>query len=249
MPRFAVILPAAGRSQRFRDPAYKKPFAPLGGRAVWLHSAERFLNRDDVKQVIVIVAEEDKEEFQRKFGANLAIMGVELCVGGAERTDSIANALALVDEKNNFVAVHDAARPCVAEKWLDAVFAAAVEHGAAILAQPVAATLKRQTADAAQPLIAETVDRRGLWEAQTPQVFRRELLLEAYANRGDAVATDDAALVEQLGRPVALVEGSPLNIKITTKSDLKLAEQILKVLPKPPAKGGAHPFADDDLWR
>lgn len=249
MPRFAVILPAAGRSQRFRDPAYKKPFAPLAGRAVWLHSAERFLNRDDVKQVIVVVAAEDKEEFQRKFGANLAIMGVDLCEGGAERADSIDNALKRVREEAEFVAVHDAARPCLADKWIDAVFAAAVQHGAAILAQPVAATLKRQAADGATPLIGETVDRGGLWEAQTPQVFRRELLVRAYAERSGAAPTDDATLVEALGEPVALVEGSPLNVKLTTKSDLKLAEQILKVLPKPPAKGSAHPFADDDLWR
>ncbi|MCA9236729.1 MAG: 2-C-methyl-D-erythritol 4-phosphate cytidylyltransferase [Planctomycetales bacterium] len=249
MPSYAVILPAAGRSQRFRDPAYKKPFAPLAGRAVWLHSAERFLNRDDVKQVIVVVAEEDKEEFQRKFGANMAIMGVQICVGGVERADSIESALQLVDEGVDFVAVHDAARPCLIDAWIDAVFAAAVEGGAAILATPVTATLKRQAAGAGAATIGETVDRGGLWEAQTPQVFRRELLAQAYAQRAGAPATDDAALVEALGRPVALVEGSPLNIKITTKNDLKLAEQILKVLPKPPAKGGAHPFADDDLWR
>ena len=249
MPSYAVILPAAGRSQRFRDPAYKKPFAPLAGRAVWLHSAERFLNRDDVKQVIVVVAEEDKEEFQRKFGANMAIMGVQICVGGVERADSIESALQLVDEGVDFVAVHDAARPCLIDAWIDAVFAAAVEGGAAILATPVTATLKRQAAGAGAATIGETVDRGGLWEAQTPQVFRRALLAQAYAQRAGAPATDDAALVEALGRPVALVEGSPLNIKITTKNDLKLAEQILKVLPKPPAKGGAHPFADDDLWR
>ena len=249
MTSYAVILPAAGRSQRFRDPAYKKPFAPLAGRAVWLHSAERFLNRDDVKQVIVVVAEEDKEEFQRKFGANMAIMGVQICVGGVERADSIESALQLVDEGVDFVAVHDAARPCLIDAWIDAVFAAAVEGGAAILATPVTATLKRQAAGAGAATIGETVDRGGLWEAQTPQVFRRELLAQAYAQRAGAPATDDAALVEALGRPVALVEGSPLNIKITTKNDLKLAEQILKVLPKPPAKGGAHPFADDDLWR
>jgi 2-C-methyl-D-erythritol 4-phosphate cytidylyltransferase len=88
-----------------------------------------------------------------------------------------------------------------------------------------------------------------LWEAQTPQIFRRELLTKAYAARGSAKATDDAQLVERLGQPVALVEGSPLNIKITTKEDLRLAEQILKVLPKPKPEGFTHPFAGDDLWR
>jgi 2-C-methyl-D-erythritol 4-phosphate cytidylyltransferase len=247
MASYAVILPAAGRSTRFRDPNYKKPFANLGGRAVWLHSAERFLNRKDVKQVIVVVAEEDREEFGRKFGANLAIMGVEVCNGGAERTDSIQNALAKVRDDVDFVAIHDAARPCTADKLIDQVFAAAEQHGAAILAIPVAATLKRAV-PGKPAMIAETVDRAGLWEAQTPQVFRRELINKAYAAR-TAALTDDAQLVERLGTPVALVEGSAMNLKITTKDDLRLAEQILKVLPKAKPEGFSHPFAGDDLWR
>jgi 2-C-methyl-D-erythritol 4-phosphate cytidylyltransferase len=249
MPTFAVILPAAGRSSRYRDQHYKKPFAPLAGKAVWLHSAERFLNRSDVKQVIVVVAPDDREEFSRKFGANLAILGVDVCLGGAERSDSIQNALAKVREEIDFVAIHDAARPCVADAWIDRVFAAAATSGAAILAQPVNSTLKRAEGSGSARAVAGTVDRANLWEAQTPQVFRRDLLNKAYASRGSAPATDDAQLVERLGAPVTLVESSPLNIKITTKDDLRLAEQILKVLPKPAAKGIAHPFADNDLWR
>jgi 2-C-methyl-D-erythritol 4-phosphate cytidylyltransferase len=248
MASFAVILPAAGRSTRFRDQYYKKPFAVLGGRAVWLHAAERFLNRSDVKQLIVVVAEDDREEFGRKFGANLAILGVEVCTGGQERSDSIQNALARVREEVDFVAIHDAARPCMADKWIDRVFTAAEATGAAILAMPIAATLKRAREGAAA-VIVETVDRRGLWEAQTPQVFRRELIARAYAARGGASPTDDAQLVERMGQPVALVEGSPMNLKVTTKEDLRLAEQILKVLPKPKPDGASHPFADDDLWR
>jgi 2-C-methyl-D-erythritol 4-phosphate cytidylyltransferase len=254
MSAFAVILPAAGRSTRFRDQHYKKPFAILGGRAVWLHSAERFLNRPDVKQVIVVIAAEDREEFGRKFGANLAIMGVEVCIGGAERADSIQNALAKVRDDVDFVAVHDAARPCVAEKWIDQTFAAAERTGAAVLAVPISATLKRahakgDPAAGGAATIAETVDRSRLWEAQTPQVFRRELLARAYAARAGASTTDDAQLVERLGAPIALVEGSPMNLKITTKDDLRLAEQVLKVLPKPKLEGGRNPFADDDMWR
>jgi 2-C-methyl-D-erythritol 4-phosphate cytidylyltransferase len=251
MATFAVILPAAGRSSRFRDQNYKKPFAPLGGRAVWLHSAERFLNRKDVKQVIVVIAEEDREDFSRMFGANIAIMGVDVCVGGAERADSVQNALAKVKDDIEFVAIHDAARPCVADKWVDAVFAAAEKTGAAMLATPVAATLKRaaKSSGGGHPTVAETVDRAGLWEAQTPQVFRRELITKAYAARAGANLTDDAQLVEKLGTPVALVDGSPMNIKVTTKDDLKLAEQILKVLPRPKPEGFAHPFKDDNMWR
>jgi 2-C-methyl-D-erythritol 4-phosphate cytidylyltransferase len=248
MSTFAVILLAAGRSTRFRDPNYKKPFAPLGGRAVWLHSAERFLNRKDVKQVIVVIDAADHEDFGRMFGANIAIMGIDVCGGGAERADSVQNALAKVRDGIDFVAVHDAARPCVADKWIDAVFASAEKSGAAILAAPVSATLKRADGKT-PPSVAETVDRSHLWEAQTPQVFRRELLNKAYAGRGGAKTTDDSLLVERLGVPVTLIESSPLNVKITTKDDLRLAEQILKVLPKAKPEGFAHPFAGDDMWR
>ena len=245
MSSFAVILPAAGASRRFYDKNYKKPFAPLAGRAVWLHSAERFLARKDVKQLIVAVADEDREEFNRKFGANIAILGVEVCSGGAQRADSIQNALALVKDDIDLVAVHDAARPCLADKWIDTVFTAAEKSGAAILGAPETATLKRVDNNL---VITETVDRQSLWQAQTPQVFSRELLIKAYAARGSQAATDDAALVEQLGQAVTVVEGSPLNLKITTKDDLKLATQVLKVLPQPKT-GGINPFADDDLWR
>ncbi len=246
MSTFAVIMPAAGKSRRFHDKHYKKPFVPLAGRAVWLHSAERFLNRPDVKQVVLVVADEDREEFNRKFGANIAILDVDVCSGGVERADSIENALAMVKSDIDFVAVHDAARPCVAEKWIDQVFAAAEKNGAALLATPVAGTLKRVGSN---KQIEATVDRQNLWEAQTPQVFRRELLAKAYAARAGKAVTDDATLVEQLGEPVTIVEGSPLNLKITTRDDLRLAEQVLKVLPRPKAKGSSHPFADDDLWR
>jgi 2-C-methyl-D-erythritol 4-phosphate cytidylyltransferase len=246
MAKFAVILPAAGQSRRFHDKAYKKPFAPLGGRAVWLHSAERFMNRSDVKQLIVVIAQEDKDLFDMKFGANVAILGVQVVFGGVERVDSVQKALEQVKEGIDFVAVHDAARPCIVDPWIDDVFAAAQRDGAAILATSVQATLKKVDQ---QKHITATVDREGLWEAQTPQVFRRELLVQAYAKRGRASVTDDAQLVERLGHHVTIVPCSPLNVKITTRDDLKLAEQILKVLPKPKLEGFQHPFADDHLWK
>ena len=246
MATFAVILPAAGKSSRFHDQHYKKPFITLADRAVWLHSAEKFLNREDVKQVIIVISPEDREDFQMKFGANIAILGIEVVEGGAERSDSVRNALERVRPDVDFVAVHDAARPCIANEWIDSVFAAAAETGAAILAIPVAGTLKRVAADNA---IAETIPRDQLWEAQTPQVFRRDVLVAAYANETAEPATDDAELVQRLGTPVKVVAGSPINLKITTREDLRLAAHALKALPKPKLSGPAHPFADDDLWR
>ncbi len=245
MPTFAVILAAAGKSSRFRDKNYKKPFAPLDGRAVWLHSAEKFLNRPDVPQLILVISAEDREYFQSKFAANAAILGIDVVDGGAERADSIQKALEKVKPEIEFVAVHDAARPCIANEWIDEIFSAAAKSGAAIPAIPVGNTLKR----VAGGNIVETVPRDGLWEAQTPQVFRRELLLKAYAQRSGFVATDDAQLVERIGQKVTIVPGSAINLKITNREDLRLAELAMKALPKPKLAGPAHPFADDDMWR
>jgi len=239
---FAVILPAAGRSSRFRDPHYKKPFAPLAGRAVWLHSAERFLQRADTKQLIVVISPEDREYFDFKFSPNVAIMGIDVVEGGAERFDSVMQALAKVRNEIDFVAVHDAARPCLADRWIDEVFAAAATSDAAILATPVTSTLKRVGKN---KTIEETVVRENLWEAQTPQVFRKDLLQRAYASRGNFAATDDAQLVERLGHPVTIVPCSPINRKISTKEDLRICEQLLRALPRPKLDGPAHPFADD----
>ncbi len=246
MAKFAVIMPAAGKSSRFRDENYKKPFAPLEGRAVWLHSAEKFLRRNDTVQLVLVISPEDREYFQFKFAANAAILGIDVVDGGAERADSVENALARVKPDADFVAVHDAARPCIADVWITNVFEKAEATGAAILAIPVSGTLKRVGANRR---IEETVSRTGLWEAQTPQVFRRELLLEAYAKRDGYSASDEAELVERIGHEVSVVPGSPINLKIATKEDLRLAAQALRALPKPKLKGPAHPFAGDDMWR
>src|SRR5256885_6561845 len=96
VPSFAVILPAAGKSSRFRDQHYKKPFIPLENRPVWLHAAEKFTSRSDVQQTLIVISPEDREQFQAKLGANAALLGIEIVDGGAERTDSVANALARV---------------------------------------------------------------------------------------------------------------------------------------------------------
>src|SRR5207253_10573812 len=121
----------------------KKPFASLDGRAVWLRSAELFITRSDVCQCVIVVAKNDQEMFRRRYGANLAFMNVQIADGGRERFDSVANALALVKPEAEFVAIHDAARPCLTEALVNGVFAEAVKTGAAMLAVPVADTLKR----------------------------------------------------------------------------------------------------------
>jgi len=246
MARFAVILPAAGQSSRFHD-REKKPFVNLDGRAVWLRSAELFVTRNDVVQCIILIAPNDQEMFRRRYGANLAFLNIQIATGGKERFDSVANALALLVDEVEFVAIHDVVRPCIAPALVDAVFAKAVKTGAAMLGLPVTDTLKRATPEGA---VTETVSREGYWLAQTPQVFRRDWLLEAYARRGKLTQpiTDDAQLLEAYGKVVHMVTGSPANLKITTREDLALAEAILKSRPKPKDSGPVHPFGDEAQW-
>ncbi len=246
MPAFAVIFPAAGKSSRFHGKE-KKPFVNLDGRAVWLRSVELFVTRSDVAQCIIVVSPEDQEMFRRRFGANLAFMNVQIANGGAERFESVANALALVKPEVEFVAVHDAVRPCLTDASINDIFAKAEKTGAAMLAIPVSDTVK-QVDD--QKHVKGTVPRQGLWLAQTPQVFRRDWLQEVYDNRTRLGAnfTDDAQLMEAAGYTVHVVEGATTNIKITTKQDVFLAEAILKSLPKPKPTGPAHPFGEEEMW-
>src|SRR5205823_5642279 len=176
----------------------KKPFASLDGRPVWQRSAELFWSRDDVTKVYLVIAPDDREEFRTRFAHLIAFANAEVVDGGAERFDSVANALARIPESVDLVAVHDAVRPLGTQALVDAVIAAAAKTGAAMLAIPVADTLKR--VDPATNRITETVPRAGLWQAQTPQVFRRDWLGQAYAKRSEfsGSITDDAQLIEAL---------------------------------------------------
>jgi 2-C-methyl-D-erythritol 4-phosphate cytidylyltransferase len=188
------------------------------------------------------------ELFRRRFTQHIAFMEIKIVEGGRERFESVANALAQLKPEAEFVAVHDAVRPCLTAEQIDTIFSKAEKFGAAIFATPVADTLKQVDA---QGRITGTVSRQGLWQAQTPQIFRKEWIVEAYARRSGLKEpiTDDAQLVESAGHPVHVVEGPSTNIKITAKSDLSLADAILKSLPKPRPQGAAHPFADEEqMW-
>ncbi len=228
MSKYAVIVVAAGKSERFGGKE-KKTFAKLDGRPMFLRSLEPFTRRDDVCQTILAVAPEDMEDMKSKFGANLGFMGVNLVEGGAQRWQTVKNALERVSEDATHIAVHDAARPCVTEAMINDVFAEAVKSGAAILATPLTGTLKRL----GQGGIEETVSRENLYEAQTPQVFLKSILVDAYAKLGGdgANVTDDAQVVEQTGHLVTVVASSPLNLKITSRADLSLAQSIIKTRP------------------
>lgn len=263
--KVSVIVAAAGSGQRFGGKR-NKIFEKVDGRPMFLRTLELFANRDDVCQTILVIRSEDEAEVTERFGGNLGFMGVRVVTGGRQRTDSIRNALACVDEAADLVAVHDAARPCVSPLWIDAVFAEAERTGAAILACPLHGTLKKvrtttRRPDGPVPMLAgeplpgaaikqrkdhqiiDTVPRDELWEAQTPQVFFKQVLMDAYAKAPDA-ATDDATLVEATGTPVHVVVGDPRNLKITVPRDLAVASAMIKTLPKPKPKRDANPFGE-----
>ncbi len=221
----AVILAAAGKSSRFGQPFLKKVYAMMGGKPVFQQSASIFAEHPAVAQQLLVVHPDDREMLRSKFAATIAMMGMEVVFGGEERWQSVENALAKLSPSIEFVAVHDAARPLVPANDFDRVLQAAREHGAAILGEPIHGTVKRADADG---WIEATVPRERLYQAQTPQVFRRDWLVAAYANRKEAHPTDDAQLVEASGKRVRIVAGSRINLKITTQEDLRWAEMALK---------------------
>lgn len=243
MPRtVAAIICAAGPASRFGGKR-KKQFVDVAGRAVFLRSVELFASRDDVKQVLLGIAQDDEELVTVKWGANLKFFNVKFFFGGSERFDTVNKGLELVKADIDLVAVHDACRCCVTDKLIDEVIAAAAKSGAAIPACPVAATIKQVKDDC----IIKTVDRVGLYEAQTPQVFAAALLKTAYANLKNldqGKISDDSQLVEALGEKVTIVDADSSNIKITHQSDTAIAEAIIKSRPKPKPEGPIGPYIE-----
>lgn len=236
MPKVSVIVVAAGSGERFGDKE-NKIFAVLDGQPLFLRALQLFVNREDVCETILVVSPADIGQMKSKFGANIGFMGVKLVEGGAERYESVSKGLAAVRDDADLIAVHDAVRVCVAEAWIDAIFDAAAKTGAAVPVTPVTATLKRLAKDGS---ITGTASREGLYMAQTPQVFRADMIKDAYSQLKDANVntidglpiTDDAQVVCAAGHPVTTVEGDPRNIKITTKGDMTLAGAIVKSLPQ-----------------
>lgn len=235
MKDVAIILAAAGRSTRFKDPYQKKVYATVNGKPVWQYSAQLFADHPRVGQIIMTIAAEDKEMVQEKFSGNLTLFGIEVVLGGDERFQSVRNALERVRSDMRWVGIHDAARPCLSRQSLNQVIELADERGAAILASPIRATVKR--VDPKTHRVTETVSRDGLWQAQTPQVFRTEDLKLAYAKVTGA-PTDDAQVMERAGFPISVAEGPETNIKITTKEDLRTVESMLKM----PQRSRDNPF-------
>ena len=229
----AALVVGAGRGERFRagagaaeaepGPPRPKAFVRLAGRPLLEHAVAALSRCPEIDRILPVVASEAIPHLATWAPGLARIPRVaEPVAGGAERQDSVRAGLAALPADVVWVAVHDAARPCVRPEDVARVVEAACETGAAILAVPVADTVKRVR----DGRVAETVERSALWAAQTPQVFRRDWLEEAHAKaRAEGVlGTDDASLVEALGLPVAVVPGDPANRKVTTAADLAVLE-------------------------
>lgn len=221
-----VIVAAAGRGSRMKR-AENKVFLPLDGNAILSYSIERFAHRDDVGELIVISAEHEVEQMRRLVDSCGVMIPVKIVVGGSERQYSIANALQEVNERSELILVHDGARPLVTDAVIENVIRLARENGASIAAVAVKDTIKKVDADG---MVIDTPPRQSLYAVQTPQGFEARLLKKAYAQAKEDgfLGTDDASLVERLGKKVAIAEGDYQNIKITTPEDLMIGEALLK---------------------
>jgi 2-C-methyl-D-erythritol 4-phosphate cytidylyltransferase len=249
--KLAVIIAAAGKSSRFAQdgiPGRSKLDEELAGRPVLQRSVELFCKRDDVDLIVVAGPAEGYDEFALRHADKLGLMGVKLCKGGkTHRWETVKNALAEIDDSFTHIAVHDAARPCTPIDLIDRMLEAAQKHPAVVPGVDVHDTLKRASTDTQidediDPLdailgdagkskvsvraVTAAVEREGLVAVQTPQVFQADLLRRAYA-QSDLSSTDDAGLIQRLGKPVVIVEGDPRNIKITRTIDLRIANAII----------------------
>ena len=224
--RVAALVLAAGRGERLGHDL-PKGFVRLAGKPLWWHAAEALAAVSEIECLVPVVPDGELDRFRTAlFGLGALAKLAEPVMGGAARQDSVRAGLEALPAWAELVAVHDAARPLLRPEAVSRVLAVAQRHGAAILARPVGDTLKR--VDGGR--IVETPDRAECWAAQTPQVFRTEILREALTKAAAEgfQGTDDAQLVERLGVTVRVVEGDPDNLKITRHEDLALAEACLE---------------------
>lgn len=225
--RVNAVIVAAGEGKRMGEKV-PKPFLPLGGRPLILHTLSRFA-ASQVRKVIVVAAGRELSRCQKLIRSDLQLGGLK-CVfqaGGRRRQDSVSEGLTRLDTDCEVVVIHDGVRPFVSPRLIDRCVEEAFQKGAVVVGVPVRDTIKVVSADRQ---VRETPSRDSLREIQTPQAFRTEIIREAFrrAARDGAEATDDAMLVESLGKSVALLEGQRTNIKITLPEDLLFAEALLR---------------------
>ena len=221
-----AIITAAGSGKRMGEP---KQFLKIGGKPMLLRTISVFEKSGAIDEIIVVVNKEEIEKVNKLKSKKIK----QIIAGGKERQDSVFNGLSALPDDAEIVAIHDGARPFVTEEIIEEAVEEAKTSGAAVAGVPLKDTIKEIKNDKLKMtngghIILKTINRESLWAAQTPQVFRKEIILKAYAQGKDKYqATDDAMLVEKMGEKVKMVMGSYQNLKITTPEDLIIAEGIL----------------------
>ncbi len=233
----AAIVPAAGDGTRIGAPV-SKLFLPLGGQPLLAHALRVLQAHPAIRWIVLVVREADRAAARALLARHRVTKALPPCLGGASRAESVAKGFAAVPPQAAWVLVHDGARPCVSRRLIDDALRAARRQGAVACGLPASLTVK---AVDERRQVRLTLDRSSLWMAQTPQVFRRDWFAQALARAclspsGDGRQADhqlshfpdDVAILEAAGFPVAMVSGDRLNLKVTTKDDLLLAEAILR---------------------
>ena len=243
--KVVVIIPAAGLGTRMapmpvgakgkqKKLPLSKQFTELGGTPILIHTLRQFASVDAVNEIWIALREGEIAGFRAQLDSeakNVIKKKVEVVVGGEHRQQSVENALqAIAASADDIVLVHDAVRPFVTRQIIQEVIDAAVKYGAAIAGLPAVDTVKQVERTSEGALIKATIPRAGIVMAQTPQGFRYAVIKKAFdeASADGFLGTDEASLVERSGHDVAVVMGSPRNIKITTPADMELAEFFLK---------------------
>ena len=219
-----AIIVAAGDSRRM---GFDKLFAAIAGKPVIAHTIRAFERASSVDEIIVVARENRHEEIKAIVRDESFVKVQSIIPGGRQRQDSVRAGLDHLDSFARYVAVHDAARPLITPEQIERVFQRCADHGAAALAEPINDTLKRADADL---IVTDWVDRHQLYAMQTPQIFERQLIEEAYRAvfAENISVTDEVSAVERLGRKVVLVVNDDFNFKITYPRDLQIAEFVIQ---------------------
>ncbi len=222
----SVIIPAAGAGERM-GAAVSKQFLSLQGKPIIVHTLERFQMCGAVNEIIIAVQPSGRQQVEFLIGEFHLSKATKIVEGGKRRQDSVSNALSQLHPQAEIIIVHDAVRPFVQQRMILDSIEKAKAYSAAVAAVRVKDTVKVGNDEGR---FERTLDRSALWSAQTPQTFRKQVLIDAYekASRENIEATDDASLVELLSIRPAIVEGSFDNIKITTPDDLDFADVLAR---------------------
>lgn len=219
--KITVVIPAAGSGKRFGE---NKQLKILGDRPLVFHTLRPFIDSELINEIVVVAPKNDVQQLSRELKSMISVKSVMVVAGGNTRQKSVFNGLKAASDSSELICVHDAVRPFVTKELIEKAVNACSEHDGVIVAQSSTDTIKKVMDDQ----VMETLPRETIWRAQTPQVFSKSALQEALkmAEDENIQGTDEASLLERIGYQVGFVEGSSLNIKITTEEDWVFAEAI-----------------------